>query len=255
MFDETVYEDNSFLIKKICFWENCSLCADRETNLLKVLLPGGKYFNTDCVGTFALPDGTRATEKEFSCIENFHEGLAKIAVKDKGYGFIDKDINIVIEPKYTSANNFENGVAVVSILDEAGNKKLLLIDKNGNERFFEKEYKRILFDNEGLFNNERMFMVSDHKKIKLAFYSDYEENAGVWGYADSTGKEIVKPQYIFAFDFENGLALVCKGEWTIDKKWDNEYNTGRYWTETELWGMIDKTGNEVVPFIFTEMYA
>jgi len=96
-------------------------------------------------------------------------------------------------------------------------------------------------------------MVSDREKISLAFYSDYPENAGVWGYADYTGKEIIKPQYIYAFDFENGLALVCKGEWTIDKKWDNEYNSGRYWTETELWGMIDKTGKEVVPFIFDEI--
>jgi len=254
MFDEAVYEDNSVLIKKICFWENCSLWNDDETNLLKVLLPGGEYFNVNCIGTFALPDGTRATEKEFSYIGSFHDGLAKIAIKDKGYGFIDKDMNIVITPKYKYANDFENGVAVVSILDEASNnKRFLLIDKNGNERFFEKEYKRIPVNSEGMFNNEGMFMVSDRGEIELAFFSDYEDNAGVWGYADSTGKEIVKPQYIFAFDFEKGLALVCKGEWTIDKKWDNECNTGKYWRETELWGMIDKTGKEVVPFIFDEI--
>ncbi|GBU26552.1 hypothetical protein R84B8_00062 [Treponema sp. R8-4-B8] len=253
MFDEVVYEDDSILVRKICLWENCSLWGDRETIWLKVLLPGSKAFNVGCIGTYALPDGIRATEMEFSYIGDFKEGLAKIAVKDKGYGFIDKNMNIVVEPKYKYANDFNNGVAVVSILDEvSNNKKYLLIDKNGNERFFEKEYKRISIDNE--WNNEGMFLVSDREKIELAFYSDYEENSGVWGYADSTGKEIVKPQYIYAFDFEDGFALVCKGEWTIDKKWDNKYKTGKYWTETELWGMIDKTGKEVVPFIFDEIH-
>jgi hypothetical protein len=247
-FDEVVYEDNSILIKKICLWEKCRIVEDDETKLLIVLLLGSNYFSLGHIGTYALPDGTRATKEDFYYIGRFHEGLSKIAIKDKGYGFIDKDMNIVIEPKYKSANDFENGVAVVSILDEASNnKKYLLVDKNGNEYFFENEYKRISTNFEG------MFKVSDHEEIQLAFHSDYEEDAGVWGYADSTGKEIVKPQYIYAFDFEENVALVCKGEWTIDKKWDNKYNTGRYWTETELWGMIDKTGKEVVPFIFDEI--
>lgn len=54
-------------------------------------------------------------------------------------------------------------------------------------------------------------------------------------------------------DFENGIAIVAKGKWTIDRKWDNKYNQGRYWTEEELWGAIDKDGNEVIPFIFDEI--
>jgi hypothetical protein len=90
----------------------------------------------------------------------------------------------------------------------------------------------------------------------LAYHSDYHE-PGLWGYLDSTGKEIIEPQYIFAFDFdsegEHGLARVCKGKWTIDKKWDNKYNTGKYWSETQLWGMIDKTGREVIPCIYDEI--
>ena len=104
-FDEVAYEDNSILIKKICLWEKCELredWEDRETNLLKVLLPVGKYFNVGCIGTYVLPDGTRATELEFSYIDDFHEGLAKIAVKDKGYGFIDDNTILPIEYKSIS---------------------------------------------------------------------------------------------------------------------------------------------------------
>ena len=48
-------------------------------------------------------------------------------------------------------------------------------------------------------------------------------------------------------------SIVAKGKWTIDPKWDNKYNQGRYWTEEELWGAIDKDGNEVIPFIFDEI--
>ena len=40
---------------------------------------------------------------------------------------------------------------------------------------------------------------------------------------------------------------------TIDPKWDNKYNQGRYWTETELWDGIDRAGNEIIPFIFDEI--
>lgn len=89
--------------------------------------------------------------------------------------------------------------------------------------------------------------------MDLAYHSDYSEIAGKWGYINEAGEEIIAPQYIYAADFNGGIALVCKGEWTIDKKWDNKYNTGRYWTDEELWGAIDKEGNEVIPFIFDEI--
>lgn len=74
-----------------------------------------------------------------------------------------------------------------------------------------------------------------------------------WGFVNESGEEVIPPQYIYATDFENGIAIVAKGKWTIDPKWDNKYNQGRYWTEEELWGAIDKDGNEVIPFIFDEI--
>jgi hypothetical protein len=87
MFDEVVYEDNSIFIKKICLWENCRIVEDDETKLLIVLLPGSEMFSLGHIGTYALPDGTRATKEDFYYIGKFHEGLSKIAVKDKGLDF------------------------------------------------------------------------------------------------------------------------------------------------------------------------
>lgn len=89
--------------------------------------------------------------------------------------------------------------------------------------------------------------------MDLAYHSDYERIAGIWGFVNESGKEVIAPQYIYAYDFEDGLAIVAKGKWTRDKKWDNKYNQGRYWTEEELWGAIDKEGKEVIPCVFDEI--
>jgi hypothetical protein len=157
-------------------------------------------------------------------------------------------MNFITPLKYNCANKFHNGFSVVSIWDKENKKETwLFIDKNGKENRFEKEYAEVCN------NSEDMFRVSTLKldDWSLAYHSDYRFNASLWGYADINGK-IIKPQYIFAFDFdEKGLALVCKGEW----EWTNEdgatipgeKRNGGYWSDEQLWGMIDKTSKEVIP--------
>lgn len=87
----------------------------------------------------------------------------------------------------------------------------------------------------------------------LAYHHDESSNAGIWGYVSKAGKVVSEAQYIFAEDFKGGLAFVCKGKWTKDKKWDNEYNKGRYWSEEMKWGAIDKDGREAIPCKFEEI--
>jgi hypothetical protein len=79
-----------------------------------------------------------------------------------------------------------------------------------------------------------------------------DDRQGNWGYVNKNGVEIIKPQYIFAGFFEDGAATVCIGKWTIDKKWDNEYNQCYYWTEQEKWGLIDKDGNYIIPCVYDD---
>ncbi|MDR1179266.1 MAG: WG repeat-containing protein [Spirochaetales bacterium] len=257
VFNDIVFENDEILIKKTYFWSSCSIWKDDETNLLKVNLPGSRAFNIGCIATFAYPDGRRATEQEFCYLGSFHEGLAKVAVAEDKYGFIDANMEFIIQPIYNYVRDFQNGYSVVSRWDEKNKTNItLFIDKTGKEFIFERidNYNSISDYSDG------MFKVSDLKScgiyerwVSLAYFSDYGNDAGFWGYTDNTGKEVIKPQYIYAFDFENGLALVCKGKWTKDKKWDNNCKTGGYWTEEELWGMIDKTGKEVVPCKFDEI--
>lgn len=158
-------------------------------------------------------------------------------------------MNFVIPMKYERADEFNNGKAKVELdgvwytIDTSG-KLTRLSPEKGDDR-----YQDIGEYSEGLCKVSTMKLGF----MDLAYHSDYSEIAGTWGYVDEAGNEVIKPQYIYAYDFENGMAIVCKGKWTIDKKWDNECNQGRYWTEEELWGAIDTAGNEVIPFIFDEI--
>lgn len=65
------------------------------------------------------------------------------------------------------------------------------------------------------------------------------KNAGLsgTGFMDAKGREIVPPSYTTAYPFTNGVALACKGGRDI-------YGTGG------KWGVIDKSGKEVIPFIY-----
>ena len=171
MLDEVVYQDDSILIKKICFWENCNIRQDRETGLLIVTFPASKGLGSCKTGTFALPDGTRATEKEFNDIGYFREGLAKIFVEGKGYGYINTNFEIVVPPKYSRAEDFQNGFAEVTIFDEVNEtKKKIFLDKAGAEHDFNDRYKIICSPHDGLFR------VST-EKINVGAWDDYEEYA------------------------------------------------------------------------------
>ncbi len=94
------------------------------------------------------------------------------------------------------------------------------------------------------------FLIPDGR---LAYHWDYSDKAGLWGYLNSCGELIVPPQYIYAGDMYCGMAFVCRGEWTIDKKWDNGVHIGDYWSDVMLWGAVDENGREIIPCKFDEL--
>ncbi len=242
-----VYEDSKQKITALWKWAVESLWEDEETGLLKVLL-SGQAFNWYGKSTFASLDGKRLCSLNFDYLDNFHNGLSLVCIAGKGYGFVDTNMNFAIPLKYERADEFNNGKAKVELdgvwysIDTAGNLTELS-PKDDNK------YQDIGEYSEGLCKVSTLKLGF----MDLAYHSDYEQIAGTWGFVDEAGNEVIKPQYIYAYDFENGMAIVCKGKWTIDKKWDNECNQGRYWTEEELWGAIDAAGNEIIPFIFDEI--
>lgn len=96
--------------------------------------------------------------------------------------------------------------------------------------------------------NMRAYSLIDIDRLDLAYYTENWRIAGLWGYDSCSFAERIKPQYIFAEDFENGTAIVCKGAWRRDLKWYNVYRIDGLWSDDMLWGVIDTHGQEVIPF-------
>lgn len=245
--NETIYEDEDIKLNRLWIWKVKSIYEDDETGFMKALV-SGDAFNYYGVSTYASRDGKRLTSLDFDYIDNFSEGLACVGLDGRGYGFIDETGKLVIPAIYENADSFKSGKATVKrdgkqyFVDKSG-KEIELTGNSGHK------YQDVGELSEGLCRVSTLKL----DFMDLAYHSEYSDIAGTWGFVDENGNEIIPPQYIYAYNFEDGIAIVCKGEWTIDKKWDNEYNTGRYWTEEELWGAIDKSGKEVIPCIFDEI--
>lgn len=246
--EQIVYEDDRHRLRKLWTWDAKSIYEDEETGLLKTLI-SGEAFNWYGRSSFATPDGRRCTSLDFDYIDNFHEGRACVAIQGRGYGYVDSKMNVVIPLIYERADSFADGKAKVR-----RNGRWFFIDRSGQEIPIKEAAISGSYQDVGEYC-EGLCRVSTLKLrfMDLAYHSDYQHIAGTWGFVDESGEVVVPPQYIYANDFEDGIAIVCKGKWTIDPKWDNKYNQGRYWTETEMWGGIDREGNEVIPFIFDEI--
>lgn len=94
---------------------------------------------------------------------------------------------------------------------------------------------------------EGLIMVSLLGEIDLQYHHTFGDTAGIWGWIDLDGNEVIPPQYVYAMSFFDGRAIVCKGDWEMDER-------GRYWCDNEQWGIIDKSGKEVVPCMFDEIF-
>ena len=93
-------------------------------------------------------------------------------------------------------------------------------------------------------------MVSTMGEMDLQYHHNRRSCAGMWGWLDSDLNTVIEPKYVYAMNFWNGRAVVCKGEWTTVEK-DGKL---QYWCENEGWGVIDQQDREIVPCRFDELY-
>jgi len=94
--------------------------------------------------------------------------------------------------------------------------------------------------------SDGLIMVSLMGEFKLAYFHEKSGCAGLWGWVDKDFNVVIEPQYIFAENFYNGIALVSKGKWIPS---DN----GRLAWKNEAWGIINKQGDEILPCIYDEL--
>ena len=98
--------------------------------------------------------------------------------------------------------------------------------------------------------SEGLLMVSTMGELDLQYHHNRSSCAGMWGWLDTDFNTVIEPKYVYAMNFWNGRAIVCKGEWATVEK-DGKL---QYWCENEGWGVIDQQGQEIVPCQFDELY-
>ena len=246
--NETVYEDGKYRLTRIWKWRISSLYEDKETGYLRVLLDG-QTFKSVSHSTYATADGDRLTAFSFDKTGDFSEGLATVGINGKGYGYTDKNMRFAIPLGYDFAGDFQNGIAPAVI----GERKFF-IDRSGNEIPSPlldtlKNYSSVGAYAEDTVRASTLNLTA----FDLADHTVYDGLAGMWGYADKDGNEIVAPRFVYACDFHNGIAVAAEGEWKKLTYKEDKENAGLYRAFNIRWGAIDRKGSTVLPFIYDDI--
>lgn len=255
---QLVFQQDNYSLTKRWTWkvESISPLTNTKDNKLLIVLITGKYINGGGLSTIITPKGERLFADEFvylSDCANWHFGSKYIEVSrpNQGYGLLNHQGKQILDTIYDSL-----GTPIDNQVNGSRDGQKYTIDlttyketpiKNG------KNYQRLGYFSEGLCKVSTLPRMNNFDNDGLAYHSDFDEIAGNWGFINRQGEEVIAPEFIYANDFEDGIAIVCKGKWYKDPKWDNKNNSGRYWTDTELWGAIDTNGNIAIPFIFDEI--
>ena len=176
--------------------------------------------------------GEWAVEPRFSFADTFSEGLALVTVGEK-YGYIDQTGNFVIEPQFAFAYPFVEGLAAASLDQKAG-----------------------FIDQSGQFVIEPQFDFAANFAEGLAAVG----LQGKTGFVNPEGELVIEPQYEFASNFAEGLAAVSingkygyidqTGALVIEPAFDfaGDFAEGLAAVTTgNQTGYIDQTGRMVIP--------
>ena len=181
----------------------------------------------------------------------FTDGLVAVAVDGK-WGFVDLTGAEIVTPKYDDVGAFSEGFAQVGILYENSDLHRGFIDRTG------KEIVPLIYDLVQDFS-EGLAAVSRSVEITVETQEgNHTDTRARWGFVDTTGREVIPPKYDeidLIRGFSDGLMAVgVFSEWVLWGSWESEdgemvpelfgVDAGR------LYGFIDKTGKEVIPFVF-----
>ena len=148
------------------------------------------------------------------------ENLICVRMENGLWGYIDRQGNMVIEPRFEWANNFENGYAVVCEDSHRG-----IIDKSG-AYFCRPKYDSIwqLYGKSGgyilVLDDCETVLREDGTMWDACFEHIYQlndtffavETNGLYGLADWNGEVVLKPQYKEVYYAGDGFAVVTNEE-------------------------------------------
>lgn len=224
----------------------------------------GKWGFIDKTGDFVIAP-------RFEEARSFSDGLAAVAEENR-YGYVDKTGNFVIKPKFDLACPFVNGRAAIMTNDGTGmlsiqsggdiyrvsGGKWSYINKNGEVEFGP-------FEACGVFNDGMSPVALGPNQGKFL--------PNKWGFVDTNGKFVIKPNFNNVHALSEGKAAVQTGTWKnmglgikswIPGKWGYINSKGKQIIESKFdgadpfsdgmasvmidhkWGYIDTAGNMVI---------
>jgi hypothetical protein len=186
-----------------------------------------QYYGDDVVTNYNGGNNYYNTNNPYDLF-NFSEGMGGIYKYEK-FGFIDTTGKIIVPPIYDAELPFSQGLAAVKHNDKWG-----FIDKTGKEviPFIFHDASSFTIDGLAAVSNVPGTNAQDATDVEVAYESD---RSIYYGYIDKTGKWIIKPQFVFAGDFSEGLAGASLS-----------YGSRGY---------IDKTGKFIIPAKYQDAYA
>jgi len=228
----------------------------------------GKYGVIDRFGSEIVPP-------KYDKIGRFSEGLASVEQNNK-FGFIDRGGNVVIPLTYADAGTFSDGAAWVQTgsrirgiaktgwtISTMGGKSGL-IDMSGIEfvqpkydwigRFSDKLVDVRLNGNCGYIGRDGQFKIPSQYKDCRSFSEGLAavKIGGKWGFIDKNGDLVIPAAYDIVDYFSEGLAWFNVGAETdvasAATQDDILYLKGK-------WGLIDKSGNVVLPIKYDSVFA
>ena len=153
------------------------------------------------------------------------------------YGVLNDDGTWLHLPVYT---RFKGEMTDGCVLAErASDGKECMLTPGGQEVLFEYPINLEWFSNGRCpFSTGRW---EGDSPDKGAYWEDEDMEAGNWGFIDPEGQIVIKPQYVYVtgfYDGENNYCIVAK---MVKGK--------------PLWGVIDRTGTEVVPCNYPYLFS
>lgn len=200
----------------------------------------------------------------------FHEGLAKVFIKNK-YGYINKSGKLLIQNKFDYAENFSNGFAQASFeyrdttfINKEG--KIVLKTENDYIYRFSEELAPMLINSVYGYVNKSGKRVIEPQFTQAGYFVNGiapVKKFGKWGFIDKNGKYIITPYFDELKDFSNGISAFRLGDkWGfIDNKGkiliDAKYEDTGFFSESLIpvkkdnhWGYINLKDEVIINFVF-----
>jgi len=221
----------------------------------------------DSIPGLLFKDGNEKMFSNFNATYWYKDDLG-LAIKDKKYGFINKNGDIIVPLKYEDAFPFYKGYASIK-----SNDKWNYINEQGQVIFSDS----LNFSYRPIIDDKAVFMVSRNEVEKRKrMHSENRTGSQVFveylnqikkqqlkeGLININGKIIIEPIYdeisgYFIYGFmrvrNNGKAGIVNdnGEIVIPIEYDNvlDYKNGMFTAEkNNKWGIIDSENKIVIPF-------